>query len=305
MLVLCVLASACCFGAMAAGSCASTPPEIQAPPPSQQTAAAPVRNHRLTLVEKEYTMADIKSLDLSGIVVETLAEHVSITRGGDTLKFSYYTGNETEYTLKREPDGGGTRWNFCLIRTNPIGEKEPERTISITVPNALNLKAISAVTTSGNIRFENCTTSMFMTAETQSGNVVIEGGAAKGSLQVKTGSGNALISGTVLQEQACHTFFETESGSIVFQPKDAVQNYHFIIDTDAAARVAMNGREYAGGDYEINGGAPQMVYFDSASGSLLAQDFSRGTLQPDFLKTQAGSGRLKYRLHQRMAATQR
>lgn len=67
------------------------------------------------------------------------------------------------------------------------------------------------------------------------------------------------------------TFFETDSGTIRFQPADKAENYHFTLDTGSKAQVSLNGKKYKGGEYEINNSG-KAVYFDRSTGSLIVQD---------------------------------
>lgn len=240
----------------------------------------------LTKVEKEYTLSELKALNISGIVVEALSENILITRGGNTLKFQYYTRNKKDYTLQKEDDGGKTRWNLCLKRITSDTKKDIRR-ITITIPTALSVKVINATTSSGNIKIKNCTSSIGMAAETKTGNITISGGAPSGNLMVKTESGNALISKVALPKNENGVILDTKSGTFSLQPKDSIKNYHFIIDTGTSAQVTINGKKYHGGDYEINSSAKKKIYFDSTKGTLIAQDLSRGKLSATGTKAQS------------------
>lgn len=279
-----VLALILCFGASVTGAYAAIPLSISKVNDSGRnsskqpgTSEKPKRVGNLSLVEKEYTMDELKTLDISGVAVEALSEDVSVVRGGDTLKLEYYTANKKDYTLKRENDGGKTRWNLCLKRMSASTKKDV-RSVTITIPDDLLLKTIKVTSGSGNISFKDCTTDLLLAAESKTGSISINGGSPSGWFIVNTESGNALISDVTLPESKYDASFETKSGTISLQPKDGVNKYHFILDTGEAAQITVNGKKYRGGDFEINPKASKNIYFDSVNGALIAQDLSKGKL---------------------------
>lgn len=277
------LAFVLCFGAITAGAYAATPPtsskENTANQPEQPitSAPSPTVDGNLTLVTKEYTIDELKALNISGVVVDALSENVTIARGGNTLKFEYYIKSQNEYTILREDDGGKTRWNLCLSRITPIAENENSRSITVSIPEGFDITLFSARTDSGDIDFKNFV-GKWLLAKTESGQINLNGGSVTDWMIVQTNTGNALISGTSLPASGDATLIETQTGTIAFQPKDAVQNYRFIVDTGADAQVTVNSKKFGGGDYEINTNATKQVYFDSPSGSLIVQDLNQGEL---------------------------
>lgn len=270
-----------CFGAAAAGAYTNSPPADEKERPAYQTAQpdAPVPasaiDGNLTLVKKEYSAAEIASLNISGVVVEALSENVSITKGGETLKVAYYIRSQDDYTLQNESDGGGTFEELVLRRVTSESAGDTERPVFITIPENSDFKVIGAITGGGDINFENCSGKNVF-AETQSGDITVMGGTASSMFKVETESGNALVSN--FQAGKYGTDLNTESGTITFQPKDSVKNCRFILDTGANAQITINGKKYSGGDYEINPKAAEEIYFDSVNGSLVVQDLSRGKL---------------------------
>lgn len=251
---------------------------IQYQPEQPVTSApSPTMDGNLTLVTKEYTMDELKTLDISGVVVDALWENVTIVRGGNTLKFEYYIKSQDEYTISKEDDGGKTRWNLCLSRITPIAANENSRPITVSIPEGFDITLFSARTESGDIDFKNFV-GKWLFAETKSGQINLNGGSVTDWMIVQTDTGNALISGTSLPASGDATLLATQTGTIAFQPKDAAQNYRFIVDTGADALVTVNGKKYSGGDYEINTNATKHVYFDSPSGSLVVQDLNQGEL---------------------------
>lgn len=262
-----------CFGATVVGAYNITPPkskEILSTP-------SPTINANLTLIKKEYTMDELKTLDISGVVVNAFSEDITIVRGGDTLKFEYYKQNQNEYTLQREDDSGKTRWNLCLIRATPIENDKVERPITVTIPDKFDITLMKVQTDSGDINFENCIGKNLI-VETKTGQININGGSITGFMIVQTDSSNALIVGTSLPNEDYSVMFETNYGIITYQPKDSAENHCFIVQTGLDAQIAINGKKYTGGDYEINGGATKKIYFDTLSGSLIVQDLSYGKL---------------------------
>jgi len=67
--------------------------EIHLQPLSAQTSCG------LTLVEKEFTIEELKSMDISCVKVNSQNESITYTLSGDTLKLSYYQISEGEYSL--------------------------------------------------------------------------------------------------------------------------------------------------------------------------------------------------------------
>lgn len=234
-------------------------------------------NSDFTLVKKEYTMEDIKSLNISGVKIMALSENVSIIEGGETLKLEYYIKNQNDYTLQKEFDGGGTRELLCLERVAPLTSDEALPAISVTIPNKADFKVIMADIESGNIYFENCN-AKYLSAITKSGRVVINGGSADNFFNVETDTGDVYISEISLKGEPYATFLETQTGTIKFQPKDSIKNYHFIIDTEKDAKIVINDNNYEGGEYSINSTGLKGIAFDSKSGSFIVKDLSMGKL---------------------------
>lgn len=228
----------------------------------------------LTLVTKEYSIEDIKSLNISGVVIEALSENVSVTKGGETLKVEYYIESQNDYTLQNESDGGGTFEELVLRRVTST--PTTESTISITIPDNVDFKLISVTTINGDINLENCTGENIF-SQTQRGDVIISGGGASSMFKVETVSGNALISDLYTNQYG--TSFSTESGTITFKAKDDIQNYCFILDTGVNAQLKINGKIYGGGDYKINPSATKEIYFDSPNGSLIVENLK--TISPN------------------------
>lgn len=293
-----VLVCAFCFGATVAG--AYTVPLLAGKgacvnKPEQQVASIPSSaiDGSLTLVRKEYALADIKSLNISGIVVEAFSENVSVARGGETLQVEYYIQNQDDYTLQNESDAGGTFEELVLRRTSPATAGDAARHISITIPDNINFKLTSVTTSSGKIILKNCSGENVF-SKTQSGDIIVNGGFASNMFKVETGSGNAVISDTDFPAKKYGINFETNSGTITFQPKDNVQNYCFAIDTGAGAQVTVNGKKYDGGDYEINANTTKRIYFDSPNGSFIVQDFSWAKLPIKALEPLVVSARVEH-----------
>ena len=268
-----VLVLVLCFGAMITGAYAAILPPAEANKTMTTTlidAKPPTLDH-LTLVTKEYTLDELKTWAISGVVVEAFSENVSISRGGSTLKFEYYTSDQPDYTLQREDDSGKTRWNLCLARLAPVSDKEYGRSITITLPDELDLTFLSVCTDSGQIRLDNCE-AKGVSVETKSGNVSINGGAAASWLKVQTINSHALIAQTALPQGDYAVILETRTGTIAFQPQSRAQDYHFVVSSAPKAQIVINEKTYAGGNYDLHPNAPQKIYFNSTSGSLLVQD---------------------------------
>lgn len=203
-LISVTLAVTLLFGAGAAGAYGA--PDLQGfhvnmdkeiPSAPSDTYLEPQKAGKLKLVRKEYTISDLKALDISGIAVEALYEDVLITTGGKTLKLEYYTGKQDDYTLQTEQDGGGKFQELVLRRVNSAVMEGVNAPVTLTIPDNINFRLISAETASGNISLENCS-GRYVFSETKSGNIIINKGMVDDMLKVRTDSGNALIMGTNL-----------------------------------------------------------------------------------------------------------
>lgn len=306
-----ILVFALCFGATAAGAYTKAlPTNIKESTGNQlqrqdTPVSSPAADRNLALVKKEYALTELNSQDISGVIVDTSADDVSVIRGGDTLKFEYYTSGQNEYSLEREADGGNTRWNLCLMRMDTPSIEEYERSVTITIPYNVNFKTLIVKTKSGNITLEECTASMFLLTETvsgniqvnhclaedsfiaesQSGNVLINGGSVKGFFEVNTQSGKALISETALPVRGTDygsAKFSTDYGTIMFQPEGSAWDYRYRLNTGEEAQIFVNGKQYKGGGGNINNFSHSQIDVEITNGgSLIVQDLSMGKLSLD------------------------
>lgn len=222
-------------------------------------------NTALQLIEKEYTMNDLQALNISGIIIDVLSENVEIKRGGETLKLSYYQTSGDEYKIDTQSDKGGTIEEIKMQRTTTLSHYEPERTIFITIPVNVNFAVVAVSTNSGDISTENCVSNS-LDINTQSGKVIINGGSVSKLLMAKSVTGDIQIldiSTEPTSKDNFRAFLESDSGTVIFQPKDQVQNYKFIVDIGANATISVNGKVYQGGDFVLHENSVKQVYLDS------------------------------------------
>lgn len=223
------------------------------------------------LIEKEYSKADLKALNVSGIVVEAFSENISITRGGETLKLKYYQSSDDEYTLNTQSDMGGKIQELKLVRTSPVTLGETPRTIFVTIPDDLVFEVVAAETDNGNVTIKNVKAKM-LTMDTNSGEIAVKGCAADNWFSAKTTSGNIAISATNLPKGS---YLESDTGATIVQLADDAKNYQIHVDTKAEAKIDVNGKLYAGGDFTINKTAEKNIYYDSIKGSLIIKDMNK------------------------------
>ncbi len=275
-------------GGKAAGSYTNYPSSIDTNEKTmnqqkQQNASvpSPIIAPNLTLVEKEYTEAEIDSMNISGVVVEALSENVSIIRRGDRLRVEYYTHNLNDYTLQNELDDSGSFSELTLRRISTETSETTARIVIITIPENINFKTIGVNTTSGNIHFENCVGENGV-VDTLSGQVLINGGSFTEFFSIKTNSSTALISGTILPVRGVNftsAEFHTENGIIMFQPAGSVWDHRYRLKTGEIAQIFVNGKQYLGGGGNINNFSRSQINVEvSNSGTLIVQDFSMGKL---------------------------
>jgi len=239
---------------------------------------------RLNLVEKEYTIAELEAKNIQGIVITglsedgekitgVLSENVIIKSGGDTLKLQYYQMSDGEYSFDDTiTDGGGTRNNILIGRTTSNVSNEPNRTIIVTIPDNANIKTLSVYTGSGDISIENCSTVLLKT-KSVSGNIIINDCAVSYNLNTQTVSGNIDVIALSTDTTSKYDFeanITSDSGKVLFQPKDNVSNYHFIFATNPKNAITVNGRSYTGGDFVLNENVPKTVHI--SSGYMYAED---------------------------------
>lgn len=256
---------------------------VNIPTSNQQT--APVTqtqqnmDSRLTLVVKEYTIAELEAKNIRGIVVSglsdngekitgVLSENIIIRSGGETLKLQYYQMSDHEYKIDDTiTDGGGTRGNILIGRTKSSLSNEPERTIIITIPDNADIKTIFVYTGSGNVSIEDRDT-LITTVKSVSGNVAINNCGLPYNLNLQTVSGNIDVIGLSTENTYDYPYsFEanimSDSGKVLFQPKDSVNNYHFVFATKASNTITVNGKSYNGGEFVLNENVPKTVHISS------------------------------------------
>lgn len=300
------LTAAICFGAAAIGAYTAVPLPASGETPS----AKPHTVGNLTLEEKEYTVKQLETLDISSIMVNTLSDDVSVVRGGDTLKFEYYAQSQDEYTIKwSKLEGAQNKQNGnCLYLSRHSSSNVGKgRSITVTIPEKLRLEELRVITTSGDISLMDCSAATLETS-TQNGEIKIRGGSVSELFFINTKIGNVLISEVILPEgsgsSSPHSTFNTESGAIVFQPRDSKENYCFIVDYGEEAEIVINGEgiekgrladiadEHSSLDvipseggapgetcefirenkFMINESAEAKIYFKSLRGSLIVQE---------------------------------
>lgn len=243
-----------------------------------------VVDSRLNLVEKEYTIAELEAKNIQGIVITglsengekttgVLSENVIIKSGGETLKLQYYQMSDVEYKVDDTiTDGGGTRNNILIGRTTSNVSNEPNRTIIVTIPDNASIKTLSVYTGSGDISIENCSIVLLKT-KSVSGNVVINNCVVAYNLNTQTVSGNIDIMGLLTDTTSKYDFeanITSDSGKVLFQPKDNVSNYHFIFTTKSTNTITVNGRSYNGGEFVLNENVPKTVHI--SCGYILTED---------------------------------
>lgn len=232
----------------------------------------------LTLVEKEYTIAELETKNIRGIVVTgltddgqkttgVLSENIIIRSGGETLKLQYYQISDNEYIIDDTiTDGGGTRGNILIGRTKSSLPNEPERTIIVTIPNNTDIITLNVYTGNGDVSIENRGASL-LSVRTESGNIKINNCIVPHSLTLLTASGNIDVTNLSTDKPDYPYAFEanitSDSGKVLFQPKDSVNNYHFIFATKASNKISVNGKNYNGGDFVLNENVPKTVHISS------------------------------------------
>lgn len=179
-----VLTIAICFGGATAGAY-----DLPLSESGADSKAKPLTLGPFALTTKEYTMEELKALDISGFNINLYSDEISVIKGGDTLKFEYYALNPEEYTFKTPTDTFGRTW---LTVMRPPSSADNRRSMTVTIPELYPLE-ISVITTSGNISLSDCTASS-ITATTQNGEIVVQGGSATEHFSLKTVTGDALIS---------------------------------------------------------------------------------------------------------------
>ena len=230
--------------------------EIHLQPLSAQTSCG------LTLVEKEFTIEELKSMDISCVKVNSQNESITYTRGGDTLKLNYYQMSEGEYSLTTPHYGG--KIYLDLLRTTQAGANEPQRTIQITLPANYEFFRLYAGTASGTILFQNCNSTKFY-ANSDSGDISFADCIADQVFTIETHSGNITV--TNLSSGGSGNPFEAyvkaESGKVQFQTADSTDNYHYVFGTRPTNKITVNGQSYNGGAFEINHSTSKTVNFES------------------------------------------
>ena len=253
--------------------------------PTSNQQSAPVTqtqqnmDSRLTLVEKEYTIAQLEAKNIRGIVVSgltdngekatgVLSENIIIKTGGETLKLQYYQMSDHEYNVDDTiTDGGGTRGNILIGRTKSSLSNEPERAIIITIPDNADIITLHVNTGSGDVSIENMST-LITTVKSVSGNVVIKNCDLPYDLNLQTVSGNIDVIGLSTENTYDYPYsFEaniiSDSGKVLFQPKDSVSNYHFVFATKTSNSITVNGKSYNGGEFVLNENLPKTVHIGS------------------------------------------
>lgn len=237
----------------------------QSPKQNKTTNLNPIETQKvsqnLTLIEKEYTKAELKTMNVSGVIVEVGSENVSIIKGGDTLKLQYYQSSDGEYIVDKQADMGGEIHELSLRRTKD-DEIADGRTITITIPDNIKFEVIHVETSSGNIEVENCNTKILDT-DSQSGEVKINGGTVDKMILAKTLTSNIQITGVTTHKDSFVAYLESDSGTATFKTLQPAANYMFHIDTKIDTYVSINGKRYSGGDFTINDNANNNIYFDS------------------------------------------
>lgn len=225
-----------------------------------QQIAAPT-DPRLKLVEREFTTAQLSSQGISGVEVFAATENVVYTRGGDTLKVSYYQLSDSEYEFTTVTDGGGTRTYWSLLRQGEGATNDPQRTIYITVPEGFKFLFLHAATNSGDITFRDCVSYDYgIHAYSNSGDIALENCTAYGWVKAQSNAGD--IDVTNLRE-ATHTNICSDTGNVVYQPGDSIGNYHFEFNTKPTNSITVDGKNYSGGVFELNPDVAKTVEIES------------------------------------------
>lgn len=256
----------------------------------------------LTLIKKEYTPDELKTLAVSKLSIEMHSDHVSVVRGGDTLKFEYYALNPDEYVFQAVKDNSGHSLPLRVYRSP--SDAGYARSMTVTVPEQLQLDALQIATTSGNINLAGCTAGAIV-INTQNGQIDMRGGSVSGNLWVSSQTGDVLISQTalpgLLQDTPYDAMFETLSGTIIVQPPDRIENYSLAVDYGNEAEIFINGEGFelidmqdsgavkstlepdgtvAGVEtkdtkkliFTLNEGAPKRIRFQSPKGAFIVQE---------------------------------
>lgn len=225
---------------------------------SQQIAAP--TDPRLKLMEREFTTAELTSQSISGVEVVVPTENVRITRGGNTLKFSYYQLSDSEYDFTTVTDGGGTRTYWALLRMVEGSADDPLRTVHIMLPQDFDFKTIIVDTGSGDISLNNCSANgIGIHTRSQSGDVSLVN-CSSGMLLASSVNGDIKIQNISIESWG--TIY-SDTGKVLFQPQDDISNYHLDFSTKATNTVTVNGKSYAGGEFELNENASKHISIES------------------------------------------
>ncbi len=234
---------------------------------------APSSDNKLTWVEKSYSKADLKSMNISGVVVEGVGEHISITTAGQSLAFKYQQAYAGEYTLEPESDMGGKIQELALRRVtskDKLYQREPSRMIYVTIPEGIDFAVVVAETVNGSIDIKNCVAKT-LKADTLNGNISISGGEIKAQLFADSLNGNIRIADTKTSDGFV-AHIDTLNGNTDFYPIDSAWNYKLVVDMQLYAKVTINDQTYKGGDYIINDSGSKTIYLDGLNGSLTVRD---------------------------------
>lgn len=291
------LTAAVCLGSAAAGAYAASPSAHEAIPP-----AKPVTIGALSLTEKEYTMNELKMMGITQLTIVTHSDHVSVSRGGDILKFEYYALDPDEYVFQAVKDYYDN--SYLLFISRSASDVGNGRSMTITIPEHFQFNSLRVTTTSGNISLTDCTAGSIVT-DTQNGQINIQGGFVSEYLHVNTQTGDAFIVGTSLPDSKKNSsndsLFGTVGGTIIFQPPDTAKRYCLIVDYGEEAEVFINNESISAIDmldnddaemiaspdgtvpgmkmeyikkpvFTLNESAPKRIRFHSLKGTLIVQE---------------------------------
>ena len=215
---------------------------------------------RLKLVEREFTTAELTSQGISGIEVVVPTENVLITRGGNTLKFSYYQFSDSEYDFTTVTDGGGTRTYWALLRMVEGSADDPLRTVHIMLPQDFDFKTIIVDTGSGDISLNNCSTNgVGIHTRSQSGNISLVN-CSTGILLASSVNGDITIQNILIGSWGS---IYSDTGDVLFQPQDSISNFHLDFNTKSTNTITVNGKKYTGGIFELNENASKHISIES------------------------------------------
>lgn len=218
-------------------------------------------DERLTLIEKEYTLAEIQEMNIAGIIISTESEHVSVSTGGQTLKLRYYQLSNDEYLFRTQTDLGDTIQELKLKRNTPIATGDPERTVYITIPENADFLTVAIETDSGNIQIDNLTLN---TRKLDAQHAVINGFAVNSALMLETKTGNIVVKGLSTSDKF-EALLETFSGTISIQTVDPIENYNVSINAAAETQISINGQMYLNREYNLHPSASKKIVIESKS----------------------------------------